>query len=132
MGITLTIMGVPLALPLAVLIGFGSLIPLIGAVVFGGIAVLVTLVTKGWVLAVVLIGVLVAENQAEAHLLQPFVVGRYVHLHPLAIALALATGTVFGGVWGALFAVPFTAAVWAAYSAIRGADDDAAAPGAPP
>jgi predicted PurR-regulated permease PerM len=132
MGIALTIMGVPLALPLAVLIAFGSLIPLIGAVVFGGIAVLVTLVTQGWVLALVLVGVLVAENQAEAHLLQPFVVGRYVHLHPLAIALALATGTVFGGVWGALFAVPFTAAVWAAYSAIRAADDDAAAPGAPP
>jgi predicted PurR-regulated permease PerM len=117
-GVTLTIMRVPLALPLAVLVAFGSFIPLVGAVVFGGLAVLVTLVTHGWVLAVVLVGVLVAENQAEAHLLQPFVVGRYVHLHPLAIALVLATGTIFGGLWGALFAVPFTAAGWAAYKAV--------------
>lgn len=117
-GVTLSIMGIPLAIPLAVLVAFGSLIPLIGAIVFGGVAVVVTLVTGGWLLAVVLVGVLVAENQAEAHLLQPFVVGRYVHLHPLAIALALTTGTVFGGVWGALFAVPFTAAIWAAYSAV--------------
>jgi putative heme transporter len=131
MGVTLSIMGVPLALPLAVLIAFGSLIPLVGAVVFGGIAVLVTLVTQGWLLAVVLVGILVAENQAEAHLLQPFVVGRYVHLHPLAIALALTTGTVFGGVWGALFAVPFTAAVWAAYSAVRTPEEEPALPRAP-
>lgn len=119
MGVTLEVMGVPLALPLALLVAFGSLIPLAGALIFGGLAVLVTLATQGPVLALILVGVLVAENQAEAHLLQPFVVGRYVHLHPLAIALVLTTGTVLAGVWGALFAVPFSAATWAAVVALR-------------
>jgi predicted PurR-regulated permease PerM len=119
MGITLTVMGVPLALPLAVLVAIGSLVPLAGALVAGGLAVLVTLATQGPLVALVLVGVLVAENQAEAHILQPFVVGRYVHLHPLAIALVLATGTVLAGVWGAVFAVPFTAATWAAVVALR-------------
>jgi predicted PurR-regulated permease PerM len=119
MGITLEAMGVPLALPLALLVAFGSLIPLAGALIFGGLAVLVTLATQGPLLALVLVGVLVAENQAEAHVLQPFVVGRYVHLHPLAIALVLASGTVIAGVWGAVFAVPFTAAMWAAVVALR-------------
>ncbi|MDX6227930.1 MAG: putative heme transporter [Frankiales bacterium] len=119
MGITLTIMGVPLALPLALLVAIGSLVPLAGAVVAGAVAVLVTLATQGPLVALVLVGVLVAENQAEAHLLQPFVVGRYVHLHPLAIALVLTSGTVLAGIWGAVFAVPFTAATWAAVVALR-------------
>jgi predicted PurR-regulated permease PerM len=119
MGITLSAMGVPLALPLALLVAIGSLVPLAGALVAGGLAVLVTLATQGPVLALVLVGILIAENQAEAHVLQPFVVGRYVHLHPLAIALVLASGTVLAGIWGAVFAVPFTAASWAAVVALR-------------
>jgi predicted PurR-regulated permease PerM len=94
-------------------------VPVAGALVAGGLAVLVTLATQGPLVALVLVGVLVAENQAEAHLLQPFVVGRYVHLHPLAIALVLASGTVLAGIWGAVFAVPFTAASWAAVVALR-------------
>ena len=119
MGITLTVMGVPLALPLALLVAIGSLVPLAGALVAGGLAVAVTLATQGLLLALILVGILIAENQAEAHLLQPFVVGRYVHLHPLAIALVLASGTVLAGIWGAVFAVPFTAATWAAVVALR-------------
>ncbi|MDX6213636.1 MAG: putative heme transporter [Frankiales bacterium] len=119
MGIALTVMGVPLALPLAVLVAIGSLVPLAGALVAGGLAVLVTLATQGPLVALILVGVLVAENQAEAHILQPFVVGRYVHLHPLAIALVLTSGTVLAGLWGAVFAVPFTAATWAAVVALR-------------
>jgi predicted PurR-regulated permease PerM len=119
MGITLTVMGVPLALPLALLVAIGSLVPLAGALVAGGLAVAVTLATQGPLLALILVAVLIAENQAEAHLLQPFVVGRYVHLHPLAIALVLTSGTVLAGIWGAVFAVPFTAASWAAVVALR-------------
>jgi predicted PurR-regulated permease PerM len=119
MGVTLTIMGVPLALPLALLVALGSLVPLAGALVAGAVAVAVTLATQGPLVALILVGVLVAENQAEAHLLQPFVVGRYVHLHPLAIALVLTSGTVIGGIWGAVFAVPLTAATWAAVVALR-------------
>lgn len=119
MGITLTIIGVPLVAPLAVLIFIGGFIPLIGAVVFGGLAVLVTLVTNGVTAAVVVLIVLVVENQIESHLLQPFVVGRHVSLHPMAIALTLASGAVIAGLPGAIFGVPLVAAVNAAAVELR-------------
>lgn len=126
MGITLTILGVPLVAPLAVLIFIGGFIPLIGAVVFGGLAVLVTLVTNGPTAAIVVLIVLIVENQVEGHVLQPFVVGRHVRLHPMAIALTLASGAVIAGLPGAIFAVPLVAALNAAAVQLRpprGADD---------
>ena len=92
MGITLWIVGVPLVAPLAVLIFLGSFIPLIGIVVFGGLAVLVTLVAKGAAAGIIVLIVLVVEHQIEGHILQPLVVGRYVKLHPIVIALTLASG----------------------------------------
>lgn len=109
LGVALTILGVPLVAPLALLIFVGSFLPLVGAVVFGGLAVVVALVTKGFVTAVVVVVVLVIDNQIEAHLLQPFLVGRYVRLHPLAVAVAIAGGSVLEGVYGAILAVPVLA-----------------------
>jgi predicted PurR-regulated permease PerM len=119
MGITLAILGVPLVAPLAVLVFIGGFIPLIGAVVFGGLAVLVTLVTNGPTAALVLLIVLVVGNQIESHILQPFVVGRHVSLHPMAIAVTLTSGAVLAGLPGAIFAVPLVAAVNAAAVELR-------------
>ena len=89
-GTVLWLLGTPLVIPLAVLVFVGSFIPVVGAFLFGGVAVLVTLVTQGWVAALILLMVLLVENQVEAHLLQPFIVGRAVRLHPVAIVLVLA------------------------------------------
>src|SRR4051794_17847173 len=114
MGITLWIVGVPLVAPLAVLVFLGSFIPLIGVVVFGGLAVLVTLVANGVTAAIVVLVVLVVEHQIEGHVLQPLVVGRYVRLHPLVIAITLASGALLAGLPGAIFSVPIVASVAAA------------------
>jgi predicted PurR-regulated permease PerM len=114
MGITLWIVGVPLVAPLAVLIFVGSFVPLIGIVVFGGLAVLVTLVSNNATDAVIVLVVLVVEHQIEAHALQPFIVGRYVRLHPLVIAVTLTAGAVLAGLPGAIFAVPLVASINAA------------------
>jgi predicted PurR-regulated permease PerM len=119
MGITLLVVGVPLVAPLSVLVFLGSFIPLIGAVLFGGLAVLVTLVTKSVTVALIVLVVLVVENQVEGHVLQPFVVGRHVHLHPMAIALVLAAGAVLAGLPGAIFGVPLVASLNAAAKALR-------------
>jgi predicted PurR-regulated permease PerM len=119
MGITLAILGVPLVAPLAVLVFIGGFIPLIGAVVFGGLAVLVTLVTNGPTAALVVLIVLVVGNQIESHVLQPFVVGRHVSLHPMAIAVTLTSGAVLAGLPGAIFAVPLVAAINAAAVELR-------------
>lgn len=126
MGIVLYVVGVPLVAPLAVLIFIGSFIPLIGAVVFGGLAVLVTLVANGVTAAVVVLIVLLIDNQVESHVLQPFVVGKHVSLHPMAIALVLASGAVLAGLPGAIFAVPIVAALNAAAKAIRPSPAEAA------
>ncbi len=105
-GFALFLLGVPVFLPLGLLVFVGSFIPVVGALVAGGLSVLITLGTQGLIAALILLAVLLMENELEAHVLQPFVVGRYVRLHPLAIVLVLAAGTWLGGIIGALLAVP--------------------------
>ena len=108
-GTGLAIMGVPLALPLASLVFLGAFIPLVGAVVSGLLAVIVALLAKGFVYALITLGLIIAVQQLEAHVLQPFVMGRAVAIHPLAIVLAIAAGGVLAGIVGALLAVPIVA-----------------------
>jgi predicted PurR-regulated permease PerM len=110
-GFSLWVLGVPLLVPLAILVFLAAFVPLVGILVAGALAVAVTLGTKGWIAAVVLVVIFVLENQLESHLLQPVVVGRMVRLHPLAIILVLAVGGVVGGIPGAIVAVPVTAAL---------------------
>jgi putative heme transporter len=108
-GTGLAIMGIPLALPLASLVFLGAFIPLVGAVIAGFLAVVVALLAKGIVYALITLGLLVAVNQLETHLLQPLVMGRAVSIHPLAVVLAISTGGVLAGIVGALLAVPTVA-----------------------
>nr|BFE88307.1 hypothetical protein GCM10020093_109080 [Planobispora longispora] len=109
LGVAMLILGVPLALPLAVLIFFGSFIPFIGSLIAGSLAVVVALGARGLVVGLILLAVLLVENQLEEHVLEPWVMGSYVRIHPLVIGLALASGTILGGVSGALVSVPLTA-----------------------
>jgi len=121
-GIALWIMGAPLAFPLAVLVFLAAFVPLVGLLVAGALAILVTLAAKGWVAAVILLGVLIVEDQLEAHLLQPQVVGRVIRLHPLAVILALAVGSVLAGIAGAVVAVPVVAVITRAVPELRRRD----------
>ncbi len=118
-GLVLWIMAVPLALPLAVLVFLAAFVPLVGLLAAGALAILVTLATKGWVDAVILLGILVIEDQLEAHLLQPQVVGRVIRLHPLAVILSLAVGAVLAGIAGAVVAVPIVAVITRALPELR-------------
>ncbi|HNM84337.1 MAG: AI-2E family transporter [Mycobacterium sp.] len=108
-GAGLAIMGVPLALPLASLVFLGAFIPLVGAVVSGFLAVVVALLTKGFIYALITFGLIIAVQQIEAHVLQPLVMGRAVSIHPLAVVLGIAAGGVLAGIVGALLAVPLIA-----------------------
>jgi predicted PurR-regulated permease PerM len=122
-GAVLWLVGASLVLPLAVLVFIGSFVPIIGAVLAGGVAIVVTLVTAGPVPALILLVVLIAENQIEAHLLQPFIVGRAVRLHPVAIVLVLAAAAAVGGLLGAIVAVPLVAALHAGIKYLTGVED---------
>jgi predicted PurR-regulated permease PerM len=108
-GLGAAILGVPLAVPIAVLVFLGSFVPIVGALVTGVVAVLVALVSKGFVVAVIMLAVVIAVQQLEAHVLQPFLLGRAVEVHPLAVILAIGAGVLVAGIVGALFAVPLVA-----------------------
>jgi len=127
-GVTLFIMGAPLVIPLAVLVFLAAFVPLVGLLVAGTLAILVTLAAKGWVAAVILLGVLIIEDQLEGHLLQPQVVGRVIRLHPLAIILSLAVGGVLAGVAGAVVAVPIVAVITRAVPELRRRDPASGGP----
>lgn len=108
-GVGAAIIGVPLALPLSVLVFLGSFIPIVGALATGSIAVLLALVANGWVNALVMLVIVLVVQQVEGHILQPLIMGPAVALHPLAVVLAVADGTLVAGIPGALFSVPLLA-----------------------
>jgi predicted PurR-regulated permease PerM len=108
-GIGLAIMGIPLALPLASLVFLGAFVPVVGAVITGFLAVIVALLAKGFIFAAITLGLIIAVMQLEAHVLQPLVMGRAVSIHPLAVVLGIAAGSVLAGIVGALLAVPIIA-----------------------
>lgn len=103
------ILQVPLALAIGVLVFLGAFVPIVGAFVSGMVAVLVALVAHGPVTALLMLAGVIAVQQIESHLLQPFLMGHIVAVHPLAIILAIAAGVVVAGIVGALIAVPFAA-----------------------
>ncbi|MFB2581571.1 AI-2E family transporter [Herbiconiux sp. P15] len=108
-GVGAAILGVPLAIPIAVLVFLGSFIPIIGAVLTGAVAVFIALVYNGWVIALIMLGIVLLVQQIEGHVLQPLVMGTAVKVHPLAVVLAVAGGSMVAGIAGAFFAVPLVA-----------------------
>jgi predicted PurR-regulated permease PerM len=119
MGITLTIIGSPLVAPLALFMFVAAFVPLAGVLIAGTVAILIVLASKGVIAAVIVLAVMVVMNQLEGHLLQPQVVGKMVHLHPLAVILVLAVAGVVAGIAGAVVAVPITAALTSAVRALH-------------
>jgi predicted PurR-regulated permease PerM len=108
-GIGIYFLGVPMAVPLAVVIFLSSFVPLVGAVTSGFLAVVVALVTEGPFTALLVLAVVLAVQQIEGHILQPFILGRAVRVHPLAVVLSVAAGSLVAGIGGAVVAVPLVA-----------------------
>ncbi len=108
-GLGAALIGVPLALPIGVLVFFGSFIPIIGALLTGLVAVLIALATLGLTSALLMAAVVIAVQQLEGHILQPLIQGRLVSIHPLAVVLAVAAGSTIAGIVGAVIAVPVVA-----------------------
>jgi predicted PurR-regulated permease PerM len=124
-GLALVILGVPLALPIAVLTFFGAFVPIIGAFVTGFIAVLIALVAEGLFTALLALAAIVFVQQVESNFFQPVVVGRAIRVHPLAILLGVTAGAVLAGIIGAMIAAPLVAVSAAVLSYMREGDDEA-------
>ncbi|RAS65918.1 putative PurR-regulated permease PerM [Lentzea atacamensis] len=123
-GIGLAVLRVPLAVPLAALVFIAAFVPIFGAVVAGGVAVLIALVANGPVTALIVLIIVIAVNQLESHILQPFLLGRAVKLHPLAVVMAIAAGLLVAGIAGALLAVPLLAVLNSAVRSLLSEADE--------
>ena len=105
------ILQVPFALAIGVLVFLLSFIPIIGARLSGAVAVLIALVAHGPVTALIMLAVVIGVQQLESHVLQPFILGRSVRIHPLGVIFAIATGAILAGIVGTLVAVPTLAVI---------------------
>lgn len=110
-GVGAFVLGLPLAIPIGVLVFLGAFVPIIGAIVTGAVAVFIALVYNGPIIAVIMLGVVLLVQQVEGHVLQPLLMGTAVKVHPLGVVLVVAAGTLVAGIPGALFAVPIAAVV---------------------
>ncbi len=108
-GVGAAILRVPFALPIGILVFLLAFIPIVGALLSGMVAVLLALVAHGPGVALIMLAVVIGVQQIESHVLQPFLLGKAVSVHPLAVILAIAAGSILAGIVGALVAVPFAA-----------------------
>lgn len=108
-GTGLAILGVPLAVPLAVVTFFGGYIPIIGAFISGALAVLVTLVTNGGGDALIALLIVVGVQQLEGNVLSPYLQGKNLNLHAAVVLLSVTAGGTLFGITGAFLAVPVAA-----------------------
>jgi putative heme transporter len=118
-GIGLAIVGVPLVLPLSLLVFFGGFVPVVGAFVTGILAVLVALASNGLQSALIVTGIVIAVQQIESNVLQPTIMRRAVALHPVVTLTVLVAGTMLIGIIGAFLAVPVTAVIAAVANELR-------------
>ncbi|MFM9921224.1 AI-2E family transporter [Lacisediminihabitans sp. H27-G8] len=110
-GLFAFFLGLPLAIPIAIVVFLASFIPVVGAIATGVIAVAIALVYVGPIQAVIMLGGVLGVHLLEAHVLQPLVMGTAVKVHPLAVVLGVAAGSYVAGIPGALFAVPILATI---------------------
>jgi putative heme transporter len=109
-GLGLAFLGVPLALPLAVLTFLAGFVPIVGAIVAGALGVLVALVSNGLGTALIVLALIVAVQQIEGNVLQPILQSRSLRLHAAVVLLAVTAGSTLFGIAGAFLAVPAAAA----------------------
>jgi predicted PurR-regulated permease PerM len=115
------VIGVPNASAVLMLTFLGAFIPYIGAFVAGLVAVLLALSEGGLGMGVAMLVVVVAVQVIEGNVLQPWIQGRAVRLHPLVVALAVVAGGAIAGFLGILLAVPVCAAAVVTVSELRDA-----------
>lgn len=105
------VLGLPFVSAIGVLVFLGAFVPMVGATISGVVAILVALVANGPVTALLMLAGVIVVQQIEAHILQPFLMGRWVSVHPLGVIIAIAMGIVLAGIPGALIAVPLASSM---------------------
>jgi putative heme transporter len=110
-GVGAWLLGLPLALAIAIIVFLASFVPIVGAVVSGALAVVIALVYDSPFTALIMLIIVLGTHILEGNFLHPFITGSAVKVHPLAVVFAVAAGSFVAGIPGALFAVPLVAVV---------------------
>lgn len=137
-GLGAYFLGVPLAIPITVLVFFFAFIPIVGAFVTGAVAIFIALVNNGLTTALIMFVIVLAVQQLEGNVLQPILMSHAVSLHPLAVVLVVTVGSMVAGIPGALFSVPILAVLNSSILYLHGHDPmpylatDESRPGGPP
>ncbi|WP_432445469.1 AI-2E family transporter [Streptomyces malaysiensis] len=131
-GIALSVLRVPLALPLTLLVFFATFVPLIGSPIALAVATVVALAGRGPAIAAVVLLLIVAVGQFEGHVLHPLVMSWAVRLHPVVVAISVIAGSIIAGVIGAVVAVPMVSVAWSVTRALRGQPPAGARPATEP
>jgi predicted PurR-regulated permease PerM len=118
-GTGLLLLGVPLALSLALLTFLAAFVPIVGAVLAGAVAVLVALAGKGFGTALAVLGIVLLVQQLEGNVLQPLIMRRAIELHPIVVVVSVAAGGTLAGIAGAALAVPIVAIARVAITALQ-------------
>lgn len=118
-GVALWLLGVPLAVPLALLEFAAAFVPLIGSPIALAVAAVVALAAKGPLVAGLVVALIVVIGQIEGHVLHPLVMSWAVRLHPLVVAVSVVAGSIAAGIVGAVVAVPLVSVVWSVRTALR-------------
>ena len=108
-AVAAAVLDVPFVFAIGLLVFLGGFVPFVGAFVSGLVATLVALVDQGPVVALIMLACVVGVQQLESNVLQPFLMGRMVSLHPLGVLLSIGAGIYLAGIAGALVAVPLVA-----------------------
>lgn len=106
--VAMLVAGIPLPVPLAGIVGFFGLIPLVGATLGAAVVVLVAL-TQSVYTAIGMLIFFVVYQQIENNAIQPLIQARTLEVSPLLIFIAVLFGISIAGLLGALLAIPFAA-----------------------
>ncbi|MDB5178275.1 MAG: hypothetical protein JWN01_218 [Patescibacteria group bacterium] len=108
--VALSILGVPYAIPLGIVVGLFDLLPMVGASLGAAVVIIISFFTS-MAAAVVMVVFFVIYQQLENHVLQPIVYGRTVRMSPLLVLVSVLIGAGLGGILGALVAIPLGASL---------------------
>jgi predicted PurR-regulated permease PerM len=109
--IVMEILKLPFAVPLAVLVAFFDLIPLVGSAIAGAVVGIVAAIVGFPTKLIVWVVWLIVYQQIENNVIQPVVYRRTVAIHPLIVIVAVLIGGSLLGILGALLAIPIAASV---------------------
>lgn len=118
-GIGAWILGLPLVIPLTIVVFLTAFIPVVGAFAAGALVVLIAWFTQGLTAALIMLGIVLLVQQVEGNLLQPILMSRAVALHPWGVIIGVAAGSYIYGIVGALFAVPVMAMIKVVVQSLR-------------